>query len=75
MAGGGTDARLADDRRARRLAADRLPTALHQGPPLTGNLVDTLLEWLRDAPECFETVDQDDDPLEFATFAPSTAGS
>ncbi len=46
------------------------PRHYDQGPPLTGNLVDTLLEWLRgrEAPECFQVLDEDDDPLEFATF-------
>ena len=46
------------------------PRHYDQGPPLTGNLVDTLLEWLRgrEAPECFQVLDKDDDPLEFATF-------
>lgn len=46
------------------------PRHYDQGPPLTSNLVDTLLEWLRgrEAPEAFQVVDGDDDPLEFATF-------
>jgi hypothetical protein len=48
------------------------PRHYDQGPPLTTSLVETLLGWLRggDAPESFPRPDQDDDPLENATFAP-----
>lgn len=48
------------------------PRHYDQGPPLTTGLIETLLDWLRggDAPECFQRLDQDDDPLEYATFEP-----
>ena len=41
-----------------------------QGPPLPGGLIETLLAWTRgrfDAPGLF-ALDEDDDPLDFATF-------
>ncbi|MFC6567390.1 SMI1/KNR4 family protein [Actinoplanes utahensis] len=43
-----------------------------QGPPLPGGLIETLLAWTRgrfDAPGLV-ALDEDDDPLEFATFEP-----
>jgi len=48
-----------------------------QGPPLPEGLVDTLLAWLRGRPvsTVFEQLDEADDPLEYATFAPWNAES
>ncbi|WP_433017000.1 hypothetical protein [Kribbella sp. CA-294648] len=48
------------------------PRHYDQGPPLTTDLFDTLLGWLRGgaAPESFPKLDPDDDPLEYATFEP-----
>jgi hypothetical protein len=47
------------------------PRDYEQGPPLATNLVDTLLAVIRgqDVPG-FATLDEDDDPLDFATFTP-----
>ena len=45
------------------------PRHTDQGPPLATDLVDTLLTFMRGEPiSDFETLESDDDPLEFATF-------
>jgi hypothetical protein len=48
------------------------PRHADQGPPLPGNLTDTLLEWLRGrfASEGIPGLDKLDDPLEFIDFEP-----
>jgi hypothetical protein len=48
-----------------------------QPSPLSGPLIDTLLDWLRGNLDAggFTTYDQDDDPLDFITFQPWTDGS
>jgi hypothetical protein len=48
------------------------PRHADQGPPLPGNLIDTLLEWLRGrfVTEGLPGLDELDDPLEFIDFEP-----
>ncbi|WP_055588388.1 SMI1/KNR4 family protein [Streptacidiphilus griseoplanus] len=48
------------------------PRHAPQGPPLETGLIDTLVAWQRGHLEAdgFAELDQDDDPVEFASFAP-----